>query len=267
MTRKYTKKSSGSTASTTNSTAEIVDLTTSTSSVGKKRKSPDEKAQPITKKALNSLTPVQSMFEKYKGKNIIKAIHYTYLYTYIFNVHLDDDETIGPEGIARFCSDIGLAPDSFEILVLAWTMNASKMGYFSKNEFSSGFEKLQCSDLSTLKKQLNSTSQKLKHDSTKFTDLYKYAFGFASEVESKKSVDLGTAAEMLKLLLPEGPHTTNFAAFLCTQPNKSINKDQWLCFLEFSRTVKADLSNYDDSEAWPLLLDQFSEWVQQEKRI
>ncbi|KAM9972954.1 hypothetical protein ACTFIR_012325 [Dictyostelium discoideum] len=245
MTRKYTKKSSGSTASTTNSTAEIVDLTTSTSSVGKKRKSSDEKVQPITKKALNSLTPVQSMFEKYK----------------------DDDETIGPEGIARFCSDIGLAPDSFEILVLAWTMNASKMGYFSKNEFSSGFEKLQCSDLLTLKKQLNSTSQKLKNDSIKFTDLYKYAFGFASEVESKKSVDLGTAAEMLKLLLPEGPHTTNFAAFLCTQPNKSINKDQWLCFLEFSRTVKADLSNYDDSEAWPLLLDQFSEWVQQEKRI
>ncbi|KAN0053190.1 hypothetical protein ACTA71_006714 [Dictyostelium dimigraforme] len=245
MTRKYTRKSGGSTASTTNSTAEIVDLTTSTSSVGKKRKSPDEKVQPITKKALNSLTPVQAMFEKYK----------------------DDDDTIGPEGIARFCSDLGLAPDSFEILVLAWTMNVAKMGYFSKNEFSSGFEKLQCSDLATLKKQLTTTSQKLKHDTTKFTDLYKYAFGFASEVESKKSVDLATAAEMLKLLLPDGPHTTNFAAFLCTQPNKSINKDQWLCFLEFSRTVKADLSNYDDSEAWPLLLDQFSEWVQQEKRI
>ncbi|KAK5574842.1 hypothetical protein RB653_010096 [Dictyostelium firmibasis] len=245
MTRKYTKKSSGSTASTTNSTAEIVDLTTSTSSVGKKRKSPDEKLQPITKKALNSLTPVQIMFEKYK----------------------DDDESIGPEGITRFCSDLGLPPDSFEILILAWTMNAVKMGYFSKSEFNSGFEKLHCSDLATLKKQLTSSAQKLKHDTTKFTDLYKYAFGFASEVESKKSVDLATAAEMLKLLLPDGPHTTNFADFLCTQPNKSINKDQWLCFLEFSRTVKADLSNYDDSEAWPLLLDQFSEWVQQEKRI
>ncbi|KAJ7320128.1 hypothetical protein JRQ81_019639 [Phrynocephalus forsythii] len=39
-----------------------------------------------------------------------------------------------------------------------------------------------------------------------------------------------------------------------------INKDQWYNVLEFSRTVHADLSNYDEDGAWPVLLDEFVEW-------
>uniref|UniRef100_A0A4X2L0D8 DCN1-like protein n=1 Tax=Vombatus ursinus TaxID=29139 RepID=A0A4X2L0D8_VOMUR len=39
-----------------------------------------------------------------------------------------------------------------------------------------------------------------------------------------------------------------------------MNKDQWYNVLEFSRTVHADLSNYDEDGAWPVLLDEFVEW-------
>lgn len=34
-------------------------------------------------------------------------------------------------------------------------------------------------------------------------------------------------------------------------------------FLRFSREVREDLSNYHDNPAWPLLLDNYVEWVQQ----
>lgn len=37
-----------------------------------------------------------------------------------------------------------------------------------------------------------------------------------------------------------------------------MNKDQWYNVLEFSRTVHADLSNYDEDGAWPVLDE--SEW-------
>jgi hypothetical protein len=33
-------------------------------------------------------------------------------------------------------------------------------------------------------------------------------------------------------------------------------------FLRFSREVSPDLSNYADNPAWPLLLDNFVEWMQ-----
>ena len=32
-------------------------------------------------------------------------------------------------------------------------------------------------------------------------------------------------------------------------------------FLRFSREVRPDLSNYSDNPAWPLLLDNFVEWL------
>lgn len=41
---------------------------------------------------------------------------------------------------------------------------------------------------------------------------------------------------------------------------KGITKDQWINIYDFCKTIKPDLSNYDDLSAWPLLLDEFVEW-------
>jgi len=37
--------------------------------------------------------------------------------------------------------------------------------------------------------------------------------------------------------------------------------DQWMNILEFCRTIKGDLSNYDENGAWPVLLDEYCEWI------
>lgn len=41
---------------------------------------------------------------------------------------------------------------------------------------------------------------------------------------------------------------------------KGITKDQWVNMFDFCKTINADLSNYNDLSAWPLLLDEFYEW-------
>ena len=43
-----------------------------------------------------------------------------------------------------------------------------------------------------------------------------------------------------------------------------MNKDQWYNVLEFSRTVNADASNYDEDGAWPVLLDEFVTWLRRQ---
>eukprot|EP01132_Coremiostelium_polycephalum_P002005 gene2005-2467_t len=238
MTRKYTRKASTAAATTTTETS-----TASTSS--KKRKNVDEKVQPILKKTSTPLSNILMLFEKYK----------------------DEDDFIGPDGMIRFCNDLGFSPDSIEVLILAWQLGADKMEYFTKEEFIAGLEKLKCYDLEALKKELLTQRYLIKTDQAKFSELYKFSFGFASDNEKKRSVDFETASEMLKLILPDGPHTSNFVLFLQSHPAscKVLNKDQWVCFLEFSKSVKSDLSNYDESEAWPLLFDTFVEYVKKNK--
>ena len=68
---------------------------------------------------------------------------------------------------------------------------------------------------------------------------------------------------MLRVVLgPEARFVDAFARFLTEQTDyKKMNSDQWLNFLRFSQEVRADLSNAGDNEAWPVLLDNFTEWL------
>jgi len=182
----------------------------------------------------------------------------------LFSQYQDQgDERIGPTGLERFFNDLGVAPDSIYALLLAWQTGAQEMGYFSKEEFVGGLEKLKAYTIEQILPSLQALERAVESDSTRFVDLYKFAFSFSSTASNTKSVDVETAAAMLEVVLPKGPHTTRFAVFLRSRATsyKVINKDQWMCFLEFSKAVQPDLQNYDESEAWPIMFDEFALYV------
>lgn len=49
----------------------------------------------------------------------------------------------GPEGIEKFCKDLGVEPENIAMLVIAWKMDAKRMGFFTKQEWFKGFSELQ----------------------------------------------------------------------------------------------------------------------------
>lgn len=49
----------------------------------------------------------------------------------------------GPEGIEKFCKDLGVDPENVALLVLAWKMGAKQMGYFTLQEWLLGLTELQ----------------------------------------------------------------------------------------------------------------------------
>lgn len=59
----------------------------------------------------------------------------------------------------------------------------------------------------------------------------------------------------------------SFSTFL--EENKSVTKvtaDQWISFLDFCLEVK-DLSTYDESQsAWPVLLDEYVEYLEAQQQ-
>jgi len=193
-----------------------------------------------TDKSGFSLKKVEELFDKYKEK---------------------DADEIGPEGIMQLCKDISLDPEDALVFVLAWHLSAQHMGFFSKEEFTGGLQKLGVDNISKLKSQLTNFRRDLD-DNVKFKDIYRFVFGFAKEKESK-IIDLATADTLLAVVLgPRSQHTEQLREFLGVQTlYKSVNLDQWMNILEFSRAIKLDLSNYDENSAWPVLLDEYCEWA------
>ncbi|KAK1135382.1 DCN1-like protein 5 isoform X1 [Acipenser oxyrinchus oxyrinchus] len=169
------------------------------------------------------------------------------------------DEVLGPEGMEKFCEDIGVEPENIIMLVLAWKLEAPNMGFFTKEEWLKGMTLLQCDCTERLQSKLDYLRSQL-NDTTAFKNIYRYAFDFARD-KDQRSLDIDTAKSMLALLLGRTwPLFSVFHQFLEQSKYKVMNKDQWYNVLEFSRTVHADLSNYDEDGAWPVLLDEFVEW-------
>ena len=82
-------------------------------------------------------------------------------------------------------------------------------------------------------------------------------------------MDIETAKAMLALLLGKSWILySQFDEFL-HQPKapRVINKDQWNNIYEFSRTISVDLSNYSIDGAWPVLLDDFVDFLQKKKQV
>ncbi|OAE26540.1 hypothetical protein AXG93_3817s1020 [Marchantia polymorpha subsp. ruderalis] len=95
-----------------------------------------------------------------------------------------------------------------------------------------------------------------------FKEFYTFSFQYCLTEPRQKTLDLETACQMLELVLGPRPHLSNFVQFLQEQTEyKAMNLDQWNAFLRFCDEIKPDLSNYDENQAWPLLLDNFVEWA------
>jgi len=169
-------------------------------------------------------------------------------------------EVIGPEGVETLCKDLGVEPENISLLVLAWKMGAKQMGYFSLQEWLQGLTELQCDSLSKLKEKLGYLHSLLL-DSCSFKSIYRYAFDFSRD-KDQRSLDIETAKAMLGLLLGKQWTLLNsFYLFLDQSRYRVLNKDQWCNVLEFSRAVDTDLKNYDVDGAWPVMLDEFVEWL------
>lgn len=88
------------------------------------------------------------------------------------------DDVVGPEGMEKFCEDIGVEPENVVMLVLAWKLDAQSMGYFTLQEWLRGMGSLQCDSTERLRNSLDYLRSVL-NDSTSFKLIYRYAFDFA----------------------------------------------------------------------------------------
>ncbi|TQD95489.1 hypothetical protein C1H46_018901 [Malus baccata] len=172
---------------------------------------------------------------------------------------------IDPEGIERLCSDLEVDHTDVRVLMLAWKMKAEKQGYFTLEEWRVGLKGLRVDNVNKLKKALPELEKEVRRPSN-FVDFYSYAFEYCLTEEKQKSIDIDSICELLNIVLGSQYHlqVDLFTQYLKIQNDyKVINMDQWMGFYRFCNEISfPDLSNYDPELAWPLILDNFVDWIQ-----
>lgn len=159
---------------------------------------------------------------------------------------------------------MGLDPVDRRVLFLAWCAGASRMGFFTREEWSRACKRLRAGTPTSVAAALTPLAASVDAPrSADFPAFFEFAFKYCLTEVSQKIVDLGTAGEMLFLALPEGcHHKAALLEFLRQQREyKCVNADQWRGIGRFAREVGPWCTDFDDDGAWPLLLDNYVEWV------
>ncbi|XP_057369115.1 DCN1-like protein 3 [Daphnia carinata] len=189
----------------------------------------------------------------------------TFYENYCGNIEERHEDAITADGILHLCADLDLAVDDFRILLFAWKCDAAQMGKLSKNEFLQGCRLLGTDSVRSLKFSLEQLVKEVE-DSEIFSDVYRYAFRFALDVEcGQRSLPVDVAVSLWRLVFTHRPALLldRWIEFLeqTPPPVRAIPRDTWCMFLHLVDAVGNDLSRYDDTEAWPSLFDDFVEWA------
>uniref|UniRef100_A0A182WIU5 Defective in cullin neddylation protein n=1 Tax=Anopheles minimus TaxID=112268 RepID=A0A182WIU5_9DIPT len=180
----------------------------------------------------------------------------------LFESYKDTQEdAILSEGIERLCGDLGYKPDDFAILVLAWRLDASQMCQFTKAEFIQGLQRMNAASIEDIRARLQQIVERLRTDSTEdFKSLYRFTFRFGLEPGHRiLSLDMAISLWRLVFTVHTPDILQRWLDFLEQHQHiRGVPKDTWNMFLNFVETC--DIENYDDTEAWPSLFDDFVDY-------
>lgn len=186
----------------------------------------------------------------------------------IFNKYAEKDE-IPIEGTIKYLEDIHLGLEEIGVLGLAMELGAPTQGVFTRSGFVGGWKALGINSLQGMIEHAATLTPALLKPSSTPTELFKktylHTFTFALSPPAR-TLPLESALVFWDLLLSHRfKRLPQWKEFLL-EKGKAISRDVWNLLLDFSETVNYDLSNYDEMEAWPVVIDNFVAWVKEKER-
>lgn len=170
------------------------------------------------------------------------------------------DDLVQSEGIEELCADLGVSVLDPVTLVISYHCRAERMGVFTKDELLGGMQRLGCDDVHKLRGKLDELRSMLS-DRTTCKEIYAFTFQFALD-QGQRCLPVEMCVEFWKLLLREHfALLDKWLAFVELKVKNAISKDTWMMLYDLATQVKPDLSDYDMSGAWPVLLDEFVEYA------
>jgi hypothetical protein len=113
-------------------------------------------------------------------------------------------------------------------------------------------------------KRLPSVIDELTDNAT-FKEFYMFVFQYTCTA-GEKNLAIDHAMFVWQVVFggeTRWQHIGKWLDFLSERPaGDRISKDSWSLLLTFSQSIDAEFSNFDEDAAWPVLIDDFMEWIE-----
>jgi DCN1-like protein 3 len=192
----------------------------------------------------------------------------------LFKHYSDDDDIMSVDGILRFCTDLSIEPDCYEVLLFCFLCRAKQMYSLTKDEFILGLKTLgnHIDNLLDIRSALFIYNI-ISHENEFYNWTYHYGL-----IDGQRCVTTQNAISLWRLFYSKSikkPQILDrWLNYLEQDMNNEIPKaitcDTWTIFPQFAKFIELNgYKAYDDNEAWPCLFDGFVEYQleQQQKRI
>ncbi|XPS69892.1 Scaffold-type E3 ligase [Ascochyta lentis] len=189
-----------------------------------------------------------------------------------------EPDAIGVEGTMSYLPQLEVDLEGMESLAALEIIQAPTMGEISREGFVNGWLERDCDTIDKQKAYIQNLKTQLPTDKAVFTRVYKYTF-FLAKTGQQKAVALDSAILYWDLLFasplsavkwstPSTPWLDWWKEFLNATWKKSVNKDMWNETLKFAQLTLQDeaISFWNEESSWPSVIDDFVEWVKNEKR-
>ena len=175
-----------------------------------------------------------------------------------------DDELMSLDGLLRFCSDLSLEPDCYEILLFCFLCRARHMYSLTFEEFLLGLQTLGHSLHTLLDIRAALIDYRVSAEENQFY-AWTYHYGL---IDGQRCLSTANAVSLWRLFyskdIPAPEILDRWLTYLEHDVEhdtpKTITCDTWIIFPQFGKFIQSNgYDTYDDNEAWPCLFDSFVE--------
>jgi DCN1-like protein 1/2 len=176
----------------------------------------------------------------------------------------NQENCITVSGLVSLAGDLGVDAEDVVMLVLLYKIGSTKQYVVSETEWTTGWNKLSCTNLAQMKAKLPSLRKELESKST-FRPIYLFAFDYNRNPDQKSFANEDAIAAWRLLFTGRYGDVEKWCSFIQDVFKKAVPRDTWQQFFDFAMDVGTDLGRYSDSDAWPVIIDDYVEYLRKHK--
>ncbi|GBL48274.1 hypothetical_protein [Candidozyma auris] len=196
----------------------------------------------------------------------------------LFDKYMDPEnhDLISIDGTLAYLNDLGIDPEEVLSLIVAYVLKSPQTGEFRRNSFVQIWSSLSINTIDGMRSFLLEKENTMETSVDEFEPFYQFVFEFVRGSDSRiKVISSEEAIIYWQMLLdkrfPKSTERLQQWYEFVQETKKSITRDSWNMFFKFLVQViekdPSSLSGYDEASAWPSLVDEYIEWLEESGKL